>query len=64
MLNLVNYPVNNAGTGGVYGTGNYTAAQLATLTQWIKASLNSGGGTTTGSTNYGGKFNFTDDYGL
>jgi hypothetical protein len=49
VANLINYP-----------TG--TANNASVLQAWIKASLNSAGGTTTGSTNYGGRFNFSDDY--
>ena len=48
VLNIVNYP---------------TSTLLAQI-RWLKACLNSGGSTTTTATNYGGKFNFTDDYGL
>ena len=51
VLNLVNYP-------------STTNAGYAVLRAWIKSNLNSGGGNQYGITNYGGKFNFTDDYGL
>jgi hypothetical protein len=47
---------------------NYPASTLTAQVAWLKGNLNSGGGLgcTAGSTpvNYGGKFNFTDDYGL
>jgi hypothetical protein len=67
VLNIVNYP--STALNSLYGTANYTTAQLLTLSAWIKSNLNSGGGVTTvasatGNVNYGGKFNFTDDYGL
>jgi len=48
VLNIVNYPASTM------------LAQIA----WLKGNLNSGGGIGLVATNYGGKFNFTDDYGL
>ncbi len=51
VLNIVNYPT-------TVNTG------YATLRSWIKGNLNSAGGTGASASNYGGRYSFTDDFGL
>jgi hypothetical protein len=43
---------------------NYPASTMLAQIAWLKGNLNSGGAIGLTATNYGGKFNFTDDYGL